>query len=928
MNAPSPRTSGSPRPASSKVLFAALALALVAPASAAEKPEGKAVKHEGYSATYPTGLRLVTYELPGAPRASVGVSWLAGSVDDPPGREGLAHVVEHLAFRCRVAGGSVWQRLQADGVAFNAFTVHDATVYFETGKPDQLRSLVSLEIERMKDPLAGVTQADVDLEKEIVVSELRERDQGYPEGAAYEALEARLYGAGHPYHRSVGGTEASVRSITMADVTSFAARLYRPERAILTLITPRPAKEAARLAFDRLGTLATGPTEVLPKTTLPATRPPPPMPPDPPAELQVLKGSVPRPILLVAFSVPGEAAEGAGMASAAARGLEQVLLMRLLGYGEWDKVAGINAFYINHDGPGTLVARIELEDGIDPAKVLAALRDNLVTPNDDGADTRARSKVALQHRDELLMALYLSLENLDVGDLSEYQRATGKPDAITGRLQQVLAINQSLEDYWHRYLKRARSAAVVLLPDPDRPARLEVGGGLASRTAEEHADRDSPFTPRRPAAEVAIAPGLDQALRATLPNGLKVVMIRRPLLPIVEAELVVRTDLGGRDGASTALPNFAMSFSGTAADARWSHSERLGAQGSTRVDLESVTFLRRGTATTLPQLLEDMQRLTGNFEYGRTRTTIIRDRIRKNLEAALRTPDGVATSAFFQALYPDHPYGRTPKPTEVEALTSDDAERWAKAQLRPDEAVLVVTGDIEPGPALLAKITSTFGGWKAGRVAARAAPLAPLPREPRVLLLDRPGAKLAQLLVGFRLPEAARGDEVAVAAVARRLGQTLNETLRVNAGATYGVHPVVLDRPLAGALVIQTGVDAGVAGDSLVRLLAGVEAMAQAPLPAEANDRLRWLVARDFGLRFDTVSQVSAAMKTVAVRGLPNDHWEKEAASVAALTPARIQATARALLGREIIMVIGDARVVGPQLKEAGFDYEPVKGTP
>jgi zinc protease len=915
----------SPRRAFKLALFPAALLLVAAPAAAVERPEGKAVKHEGFSATYPTGLRLVTYELPGAPRASVGVSWLAGSVDDPPGKEGLAHVVEHLAFRCRVAGGSVWQRLQADGVAFNAFTVHDATVYFEIGKPDQLRSLLTLEIERMKDPLAGVTAAEIETEKEVVVSELRERDQGSPERRVLEALNARLYGQGHPYARSVGGTEASVRSITAADVTAFVKRLYRPERAIITILSPRPAKETARLAFDRLGALAVGPEGVLAVMVPPATRPAPPVPADPPPELQVMRGSVPRPVLLVGFSVPGESEEGAAMAESAARALEQVIAIRLLARGAWEKVAGINAFYVNHDGPAELVVRIELEEGLDPAKALEALRDNLVSPNEDDADTKARARIAQQIRDSLLMSSYLSLENLDVGDLSEYVRATGKSDAITGRQRQVLALNQTIEAYWHKHLKRARSAAVVVLPDPDRPARLELGSGLASRTVEEHSDRDAPFTPRRPAAEVATPPGLDQAQRATLPNGLKVVMIRRPLLPIVEAQLIIRTDLAGRDGGSVILPNFAMGFAGTAADARWSHSERLGAQGSTTADLESVTFLRRGTAATLPQLLEDMARLSESFEYSRTRTIIMRERISKNLEALQRRPDGRATIAFFDALYPGHPYGRQPVASEVEALTSDAAERWAKAQLLPDDAVLVVTGDLEPGPVLLAKITSTFGGWKGGRAAARQAPAPPLPKEPRALLLDRPGAKLALLLVGLRLPEAARLDEVAVTAVARRLGVSLNDMLRVNAGATYGVRPMLIDRPLAETLVIQTGVDAGVAGDSLVRLLAGVEALAQVPLPEEATDRLRWLVARDFGLRFDTVSQVSAAMKTLAVRDLPNDHWEKQAASVASLTPSRIQAAAKALLGHEIIMVVGDANVVGPQLKEAGFDFERVK---
>jgi zinc protease len=903
-----------------------VALALTAlPVVAVERPEGKAVRHEGFSATYPTGLRLVVYELPGAPRASVGVSWLAGSVDDPPGKEGLAHVVEHLAFRCRVAGGTVWQRLQGDGVAFNAFTVHDATVYFEIGKPDQLRSLVTLEIERMKDPLAGVTEADVDTEKEVVVSELRERSQASPEREGFEALDARLYGAGHPYARSVGGTERSVRSITMADVTAFVNRLYRPERAIMTLITPRPAREAARLAFERLGTLATGPEGVLSVPVLPATRPAPPIPPDPPREPQVLRGSVPRPVLLVAFSVPGEAAEGGAMAETAARAIQQVLAIRLWGLGDRDKVANINAWYSSHDGPAALVARIELEAGIDPVQVLAALRDNLVTPDEFDQEKKARARLTLQSRDALLMDNYLALEHLDVGDLSEFTRATGKPDAITGRQLQVLSLNQTIETFWHEHLRRERSAAVVLLPDPDRPAALDIGPGLADRTNDAHSDRDTSFTPRRPVSEVARPPGLDQALRARLPNGLQVVMVRRPLLPLVEAELVIRTDLAGLQGRSVLLPRVAMAFSGTGADQRWSHSARLGAKGSTAVDLESVTLLRRGSASTLPQLLEDLERLTHNFEYGRTRATIIRDRYRKALEAQRRTPDGTATLAFMAALYPGHPYGARTEPAEVEAISIADAEGWVDQQLRPDDAVLVVTGDIEPGPALLKTITSTFGGWRAGRAAPRIAPLAPLPGEPRVLLLDRPGARLAQLLVGLRLPEASRGDEAAAAAVARRLGQTLNETLRVDAGATYGVRPFLLENPLAGALVIQTAVDVAVAGESLVRLLAGVEALAQAPLPEEAAARVRWLVARDFALRFDTVSQVSAAMRTLAVRDLPKDYWEQQAAAVASLTPARIQALARSLLGHEVIMVVGDARVVGPQLKDSGFEAELVK---
>jgi predicted Zn-dependent peptidase len=168
-------------------------------------------------------------------------------------------------------------------------------------------------------------------------------------------------------------------------------------------------------------------------------------------------------------------------------------------------------------------------------------------------------------------------------------------------------------------------------------------------------------------------------------------------------------------------------------------------------------------------------------------------------------------------------------------------------------------------------------------------------------------------------------DGAAGDAVARRLGQTLQEILRVGAGTTYGVQVNFIERPEASALVVRTAVDAGVTGDALVRITAGVEALAQAPLPEDALARARWLVARDFSTHFDTVSQVSGALAVVAAQRLPPDYWEKQAASIASLTPARVQALARSLLGHEVVLVVGDAKAVGPQLKATGFDYELVK---
>src|SRR5689334_20380568 len=99
-------------------LLAAAALAAVAGCAHAEyKPHGKPVPYDGYFATYPSGLRLVVLSVPSVERFTVVASYRAGSVDDPDGKEGLAHVVEHLAFRAAPTPGGprIWDRLVSSG---------------------------------------------------------------------------------------------------------------------------------------------------------------------------------------------------------------------------------------------------------------------------------------------------------------------------------------------------------------------------------------------------------------------------------------------------------------------------------------------------------------------------------------------------------------------------------------------------------------------------------------------------------------------------------------------------------------------------------------------------------------------------------------------------------------------------------------------
>ncbi|HXI55882.1 MAG TPA: insulinase family protein, partial [Polyangia bacterium] len=109
----------------------------------------------------PSGLRVLLEKDSAAKVVGIVTVVGAGSADDPPGQEGLAHFVEHLAFRARHRGGPpVWDdlsRLGASGV--NAFTEFDSTTYHEYAPKDQLTALLQLESDRFSDPMEGIDQA-------------------------------------------------------------------------------------------------------------------------------------------------------------------------------------------------------------------------------------------------------------------------------------------------------------------------------------------------------------------------------------------------------------------------------------------------------------------------------------------------------------------------------------------------------------------------------------------------------------------------------------------------------------------------------------------------------------------------------------------------------------------------------------------------
>ena len=130
---------------------------------------------------FPSGLRVVFQEDHTQPIVSATMVIDRGSTADPEGREGIAHLVEHLWFRSKhkdTQGNElpkVWDLLREMGANLNAFTSSDNTTYMTVVPKEQVRALMRLEGLRLREAVAGVTDEVIKVEREVVRNELRMR---------------------------------------------------------------------------------------------------------------------------------------------------------------------------------------------------------------------------------------------------------------------------------------------------------------------------------------------------------------------------------------------------------------------------------------------------------------------------------------------------------------------------------------------------------------------------------------------------------------------------------------------------------------------------------------------------------------------------------------------------------------------------------
>lgn len=211
--------------------------------------------------TLANGLTLIVHEDHTVPVVAVNTWYHVGSGDEEAGRTGFAHLFEHLMFMgSEHAPYPMFDRLlEAAGADNNGTTNEDRTAYYESGPANALPLMLWLDADRMGWLLPPMDSAKVDLQRDVVKNERRQRVENQPYGKAWDAIPSLVFPAGHPYSWPVIGSMADLSAASLEDVKDFFRKFYAPNNA--TLVVSGDVNAAAVLAQVRkyFGDIPRGP---------------------------------------------------------------------------------------------------------------------------------------------------------------------------------------------------------------------------------------------------------------------------------------------------------------------------------------------------------------------------------------------------------------------------------------------------------------------------------------------------------------------------------------------------------------------------------------------------------------------------------------------------------------------------------------------
>ena len=858
----------------------------------------------------PNGLTLIVHEDHKAPIVAVNVWYHVGSKNEKPGRTGFAHLFEHLMFN----GTENYDKdfsgplEQAGATDMNGTTNEDRTNYFQNVPTNAVDLTLWMESDRMGYLTGAISQPKLDEQRGVVQNEKRQ-GENEPYGKVWDFLTPKLYPANHPYSWTAIGSMDDLDAAKLGDVKEWFQTYYGAANAVVVVAGDIDVKTAREKVEKYFGDIPAG-APVARQQAWVAKRTG--------SQRGIMQDRVPQAKIYKVWNIPGWGTEDGEYLDLVGDVLSTGKTSRLYKRLVYDEqiATHVSASLDLREIGGLFVIEASAVPGVELARVEKAVDQEMARFLASGPTATEMKRVKTQNRATFIRGVER------IGGFGGKSDVLAQGEVFAGR-----------PDFYKVRLARVQQATPAKLLSSakrwlgDGVYTLEVHPYPEYQTAKAGADRSklpdlgSPPDTKFPALE-----------RATLSNGLKVVLAERRAIPEVRFDLLLdagfAADQSGLPG--TASLAMAMLDEGTARRTSLQISDELAQLGAnlgtgSKLDVSSVSV------EALKENLDASLDIFGDVILNPTFPRRDFERLTKQRLAQIQQekadPVGLALRIFPALIYgPTHAYSNpwTGSGTEESTakITREDLVRFHQAWFKPNHATLVVVGSTSMAE-IRPKLERLFATWKPGAVPAKK--IATVSGQPRpvVYLVDRPGSLQSLVIAGHVAPPKANPQEVTIEALNRVLGgdfgSRVNMNLREDKHWSYGAYTFFRDARGQRPFVAYAPVQTDKTKEAVIELDKELRGIVKGrPIEPAELSRAKASLTLTLPGSWETMSALAGSIGDIITYGLDDRYYDTFAEKVRGQTVEGVTRVAGEVLHPDqlVWVVVGDRAKIEPGLRE------------
>ncbi|MFT5572949.1 MAG: zinc protease [Cryomorphaceae bacterium] len=855
------------------------------------------------------GLTLVVHEDKKAPVVAVNVWYHVGSKDEKEGRTGFAHLFEHLMFNGSENYNDDWfkpfDRVGATGM--NGTTNQDRTNYYEVVPKNALEMALWMESDRMGHLLGAIDQEKLDEQRGVVKNEKRQREN-QPYGRVFSTILENVYPKGHPYSWSVIGSMEDLNAATVEDVHEWFKTKYGAANATLVVSGDVDAESVKALAEKYFGHIEAGPPLVR-QTKWIAKRTG--------KREQVMHDRVPQARIYKIWNIPewGSAeADYLELASAVLSSDKKSRLYNRLVYTE-RKASDISAFSFNSELGGLFGVVATALNEADLDYINQAIDEELAAFMREGPSKQELSRVKT---------------SLHAGFIRSLEVVSGKANLLASN--QVFAgdpgfYKTNLERYQSATAKQITESTRKWLSDGEYILRVLPHPEYSSGTST--VDRSTGIPVIGPAPVVSF----DELDKATLSNGLKVILANRTAVPVVRMQLLFDAGYAADHSIKPGTANLAMSMldEGTAKLDALQISTKLAQMGTNlgaSAGLDSSVVSLNTLKINIQDSLDIFTDVILNPAFPEEELERLKEQQLASISQEKSSPLSVGLRILPKLLYGDNhaysaPFSGSGNEQSVASMTVADLKSYHQTWFKADNATLIVAGDIQM-TELLPMLEKSLAKLPVGTVPKKKIDDIADREKSIVYLLDRPGSAQSAIMASKMLPKYGFDGELPLQLMNEVLGASFNSRINMNLredkGWAYGANTFIRNTQAQRPFIAYAPVQTDKTAESMQEIHKELKAI-MGEVPASAEELGRSLDKRTLTLpgRWETAGAVAGDISSLVRYGLDESYWDTYVKNLNEITLEQVNDSAKQLMtpDKMVWLVVGDLEKIESKIREA-----------